>query len=137
VQATMQPTNVILFGDQTVEKRSSIQALVRNSKSSAGARRLLQQATDLVQIHFGELAKEDRAWNHEVETLLGLAEDNMAEDKPNGAIATALMCIGRLGELIVYVISNPINHHYTTDKHVDMPKRTPPFWEAKKTLPKC
>lgn len=97
----MKPTNLVLFGDQTVEKRSSIQALVRHSKTSAGARRLLHEATDLVQLHFGRLSKEERAWNHDIHTLLGLAEDNIAESKPNGIIATILMCIGRLGELIV------------------------------------
>ncbi|KAF2878225.1 PKS16 protein [Massariosphaeria phaeospora] len=98
----MKPINLVLFGDQTVEKRSSIQALVRHSKSSTGARRLLQEATDLVQLHFGQLSKEDRAWDHEIHTLLGLAEDNASEQKPNGVVATILMCIGRLGELIVH-----------------------------------
>ena len=97
----MDPINVVLFGDQTVEKLSSIRSLVRQSKASAAARRLLQEATDLVQLNFDRLSKEDRAWDHEVHTLLGLAEDNMDEAKPNGVIATVLMCIGRLGELIV------------------------------------
>lgn len=97
----MEPINLVLFGDQTVEKLSSIQALVRNSKTSAGARRLLQEATDILQLNFSRLNKEDRAWNHEIHTLLGLAEDNIAEENPNGVIATVLMFIGRLGELIV------------------------------------
>ena len=98
----MGPINLVLFGDQTVEKLSSIQSLVRHSKTSAGARRLLQEATDLVQLNFDQLNKQDRAWNHEVHTLLGLAQDNIDEANPNGVIATVLMCIGRLGELIVY-----------------------------------
>jgi len=97
----MQSVNLVLFGDQTVEKRSSIQSLVRHSKTSAGARRLLREATDRVQLEFAKLSKEDRAWNHDVHTLLGLAEDNIDEESPNGVIATVLMCIGRLGELIV------------------------------------
>ncbi|KAF2639737.1 ketoacyl-synt-domain-containing protein [Massarina eburnea CBS 473.64] len=101
------PTNLVLFGDQTVEKKSSIQALVRHSKTSHAARRLLQEATDLVQLHFAQLSKEDKQWDHEVGSLLGLAEDNIAESKPNGAIATVLMCIGRLGELLVYAEEDP------------------------------
>ena len=95
------PINIVLFGDQTVEKLSSIQSLVRRSKTSAGARRLLREATDVLQLNFARLAKEDRAWNHDIDTLLGLAEENIAEQNPNGVIATVLMCIGRLGELIV------------------------------------
>jgi Starter unit:ACP transacylase in aflatoxin biosynthesis len=95
------PINLVLFGDQTVEKLSSIQSLVRNSKTSAGARRLLRKATDALQLNLAKLAKGDRAWNHEIHTLIGLAEDNIAEKNPNGVIATVLMCIGRLGELIV------------------------------------
>ena len=97
----MDPVNVILFGDQTVEKLSSIQSLVRHSKTSAAARWLLQEATDTVQLQFDRLSKEDRAWNHQIRTLLGLAEDNVEERNPNGVIATVLMCIGRLGELVV------------------------------------
>ena len=97
------PINLVLFGDQTVEKLSSIQSLVRNSKTSAGARRLLRDATDVLQLNLAKLAKVDRAWNHEIKTLIGFAEDNIAEKDRNGVIATVLMCIGRLGELIVFV----------------------------------
>ena len=101
MESNMEFTNLLLFGDQTVEKLSSIRSLVRHSKTSAGARRLLQEATDLVQLNFDFLSKEDRAWNHNIHTLLGLAEDNIDEINPNGVIVTVLMCIGRLGELIV------------------------------------
>ena len=97
----MTSTNLVLFGDQTVEKLSSIQSLVRHSKTSPAARRLLQEATDLVQINFARLSKEDRRWSHEIHALLGLAEENIDEQNPNGVIATILMCIGRLGELFV------------------------------------
>lgn len=95
------PINLVLFGDQTVEKLSSIRSLVRNSKSSAGAARLLREATDALQLNFAKLAKEDRNWNHEIHTLLGLAEDNVSVESRNEVIATVLMCIGRLGELIL------------------------------------
>jgi nitrate reductase assembly molybdenum cofactor insertion protein NarJ len=97
----MKPITLALFGDQTVEKLSSIQALVRNSKTSPAARRFLREATDVLQLNLARLSKEDRRWNHEIHTLLGLAEDNINENDPNGIIATVLMCIGRLGEIIV------------------------------------
>ena len=112
----MDPINLVVFGDQTVEKLSSIQSLVRHSKTSAGARRLLQEATDLVQLNFDQLNKQDRAWNHEVHTLLGLAQDNIDEANPNGVIVTVLMCIGRLGEfngvsfLIPICTKRALNH---------------------------
>ena len=93
--------NLMLFGDQTVEKLSSIQLLVRNSKTSAGARRLLREATDALQLNLSNLSKADHAWNQEIHSLIGLAEDNIAENNRSGVIATVLMCIGRLGELIV------------------------------------
>ena len=99
------PIDLVVFGDQTVEKLSSIQFLVRHSQSSLVARRFLREATDLVQVNLDSLAEEDCCWNHDVHTLLGLAEDNGLEENPNGMIATLLMCIGRLGELIVQVDS--------------------------------
>ena len=93
--------NLVLFGDQTVEKLSSIQSLVRNSKTSVGAKRFLREATDALQLNLAKLAKEDSAWNHDISSLIGLAEDNVGEENRNGVLATVLMCIGRLGELIV------------------------------------
>jgi len=97
----MAPINLLLFGDQTVEKLSVIQSLVRHSKTSPTVRTFLRKATDLVQLEFSQLSAEDRDWNHEIHTLLGLAEENAKEEKPNGIIASVLMCIGRLGELIL------------------------------------
>ena len=93
--------NLLLFGDQTVEKLSSIQSLVRHSKTSPAASTFLRQATDIVQLEFFELSSQDRGWPHEIHTLLGLAEENARQKEPNGMMATVLMCIGRLGELIV------------------------------------
>ena len=98
----MAPLHLVLFGDQTVEKLSSIQSLVHASKTSPAARRFLQEATDVVQLELSKLSLEDRRWNHDFHSLLGLAEDNTAEGgNLNGIIATILMCVGRLGEIIV------------------------------------
>lgn len=84
-----------------MEKLSSIQSLVRHSKISPAASTFLRQATDAVQLHFSQLSSEDRAWPHEIHTLLGVAEENIRTKEPNGMVATVLMCIGRLGELLV------------------------------------
>lgn len=98
LQATQ---HLLLFGDQTVEKLSSIRALVRNSKTSPAAKRFLQEATDVVQLEFSRISREEHGWNQDFDTLLGLAEENSDRETPNGMVATVLMCIGRLGELIV------------------------------------
>ncbi|KAI1781137.1 putative polyketide synthase [Hypoxylon cercidicola] len=104
LQATQ---HLLLFGDQTVEKLSSIQALVRNSKTSPAAKRFLQEATDVVQLEFSRISREEHGWNQDFDTLLGLAEENADREAPNGMIATVLMCIGRLGELIVSAEQDP------------------------------
>ncbi|KAL8696326.1 MAG: hypothetical protein Q9224_002852, partial [Gallowayella concinna] len=100
-------TNLLLFGDQTVEKLSSIQALVRNSKKSSIAKSFLQQSTDVLQLEFSKLGTEERQWPYEIHSLLGLAEQNIKEPDANGIIATVLMYIGRLGELIIFAEEDP------------------------------
>ena len=92
---------MLLFGDQTVEKLSSIRALVHNSKSSPAAKRFLQEATDRVQIEFSKLDSSEHGWSRGFDSLLGLAENN--KDVHNVLLDTVLMCIGRCGELLVYV----------------------------------
>ncbi|KAI4860812.1 putative polyketide synthase [Hypoxylon rubiginosum] len=104
LQATQ---HLLLFGDQTVEKLSSIRALVRNSKTSPAAKRFLQEATDVVQLEFSRISREEHGWNQDFDTLLGLAEENSDRETPNGMVATVLMCIGRLGELIVAAEQDP------------------------------
>ena len=100
----MAPINLLLFGDQTVEKLSSIQSLVHHSKRSYLARTFLEQATDVVQLEFSRLSAEEREWPLEISSLLGMAEENIRRPESNGIVATVLMCIGRIGELIVYVL---------------------------------
>ena len=91
--------HLLLFGDQTVEKLSSIRALVHNSKSSPAAKRFLREATDRAQIEFSKLSSSDHGWSNGFESLLGLAEGN--KDQHNVLIDTVLMCIGRFGVLVV------------------------------------
>ncbi|KAI2634211.1 putative polyketide synthase [Hypomontagnella submonticulosa] len=99
--------HLLLFGDQTVEKLSSIRALVRNSKTSAAAKRFLQEATDVVQLEFSRISRLEHGWVQDFDSLLGLAEENAYQESPNGMVATVLMCIGRLGELIVSAEQDP------------------------------
>ncbi|KAI1307858.1 putative polyketide synthase [Xylaria venustula] len=100
--------HLLLFGDQTVEKLSSIQALIRSSKTSSAARRFLQEATDVLQLEFAKLSKLEHGWNQDFDSLLSLAESNQDQNGvANGMIATLLMCIGRLGRLIVAAEQDP------------------------------
>ena len=109
MQTTPKQRSLLHFGDQAIEKLSSIQSLVRNSRTSPLARTFLEKATDVVQLEFARLSAEERGWEGEIQTLLGLAEENVriekekGEDKVNGIVATVLMCVGRIGELCVYV----------------------------------
>jgi hypothetical protein len=93
--------HLLLFGDQTVEKLSSIRKLVQCSKTSSAAKRFLQEATDIVQLEFARISKDEHGWTHSFDTLLGLAEENARRNNANGMVATVLMCVGRLGELIM------------------------------------
>lgn len=93
--------HILLFGDQSVETLSGIQALVRNSKTSPMARRFLQEATDVVQLEFSRLNIQEHGWDKSFDSLLGLAEDNNGIQGPNTIVSMVLMCVGRLGQLIV------------------------------------
>jgi hypothetical protein len=96
------PNHLLLFGDQSVEKLSSIKDIVRNSKTIPAARRFLQEATDVVQIEFSRLDRQEHGWDKGFDSLLGMAEDNDgAHDGTNLIVSTVLMCVGRLGQLIV------------------------------------
>ncbi|KAF3067794.1 Conidial yellow pigment biosynthesis polyketide synthase [Trichoderma lentiforme] len=99
--------HLLLFGDQTVEKLTSIQALVRNAKASPAAKRFLQEITDVIQVEFSTLSKSEHGWTGTFDTLLGLAEENDEQNGANALVATVLMCIGRLGELVVHAERDP------------------------------
>ena len=101
-QASKPAQHLLLFGDQAVEKLSSIQALVRRSKSDPAAKRFLQEATDVLQIEFSKISQVEHGWTQNFDTLLGLAEENASQGgNANIMVATMLMCIGRLGDLVV------------------------------------
>lgn len=97
-----QSQNLLIFGDQTVEKLPLIRALVQNSKTSPAAKRFLQEATDVLQLEFSKVSQVEHGWTRSFDTLLGLAEENADQDgNANIMVATMLMCIGRLGDLVL------------------------------------
>ena len=102
----MSAINLLLFGDQTVEKLSPIKALVKYSRTSPLIRRFLREATDAVQTEASKLIPEERAWFDNFITLLELAEKH-AQREPNELIGTVLMYLGRVGELLKFAEEDP------------------------------
>lgn len=92
--------HLLVFGDQSVEKLTAIQALVHSSKSDPAARRFLQEAIDVIQLEFSRLGSEEHGWHKTLDSLLGLAEEYDASNDDNIIVSTALACSGRLGQLI-------------------------------------
>lgn len=93
--------HILLFGDQSVETLSGIEALVRISKTNPMAKRFLQEATDVIQLEFSRLNSQEHGWDKPFASLLDLAEDNNSSSCPNTIISTVLMTVGRLGQLIM------------------------------------
>lgn len=107
LKVTDQPKHLLLFGDQTVEKLPAIRLLVEYSRTSGVIRRFLRDACDAVQLETTRLRPEERANIKEFDSLLRLAEDNAQSDSPSEIVATALMNVARLGELILCVPDIP------------------------------
>ncbi|KAL1963671.1 hypothetical protein VTN77DRAFT_7875 [Rasamsonia byssochlamydoides] len=99
---------LFFFGDQTVEKLPAIQKLVAYSQTSRLIRQFLREACDALQLETDQLLPNERANIRDFDHLLRLAEDNARSDEPNEVIATVLMNVARLGELILYAEEDPI-----------------------------
>ena len=98
----MAPSQLFLFGDQTVEKVSAVKRLMQASRTSHLLRTFLREATGVVQIEIAKLASYERQEFLPFDNLLKLAEDNAErENMGDEVIATTLMCISRLGEFIL------------------------------------
>lgn len=97
-------TQVLLFGDQTVDKLPAIRSLASHSRVSDTLKRFLRQACDIVQLELSRLRPQERRNINEFDSLLVLAEDNAKQQDPNEIVATILMGVARLGELIRYNI---------------------------------
>lgn len=98
-------TNFLLFGDQTVEKLPAIRKLVSHASSSRLVQRFLREVCDAVQLEVSRLPvhSEQRSNIGNFDSILRLAEDNDRLEEPSEIIATVLMHIARVGELILYV----------------------------------
>ena len=97
----MASQRLFLFGDQTIEKLSPIRKLMRVSKRSPLLRRFLREATDVVHVESSKLAPYERSKFFESDSLLTIAEENTKLAEADEVISTSLMCIARLGELIM------------------------------------
>ncbi len=93
--------HLLLFGDQTVETLSSIQNLIRQSRTSPSILRFLREATDVVQTQASKLDIANQRRFLGFETILDLAERYDEQDTPDDLVATVLMCIAQLGELMM------------------------------------
>lgn len=94
---------LLFFGDQTVEKLPAIKQLVVHSRTSHLVRRFLREACDVLQLETSQLLPKERTNIRDFDSLLRLAEDNATSDEPNEIIATVLLNVARLGEMIMYV----------------------------------
>ncbi|KHN94383.1 Beta-ketoacyl synthase [Metarhizium album ARSEF 1941] len=97
-------TKILLFGDQTVEKLPAIRRLVSHASSSRLVQRFLREACDAVQLEVGKLPahSEERRNIGNFDSILRLAEDNSRLKEPSEIVATVLMNIVRIGELLLY-----------------------------------
>ncbi|KAK2592067.1 hypothetical protein QQS21_010228 [Conoideocrella luteorostrata] len=102
-------TNFLLFGDQTVEKLPAIRQLVSHAPSSRLVQRFLREACDAVQLQVSRLPMHSEQQSNigNFDSILRLAENNSRLEEPNEIIATVLMNIARLGELILYAEQDP------------------------------
>ena len=97
----MASQRLLLFGDQMLENLPIIRSLVYRSRRSPLLQRFLQQATDVIQFEVSNLDRYEQESFFDFETLLSLAEKNADLRRPNEIINTTLICIARLGHLIL------------------------------------
>jgi len=101
----MYPTEyqyILLFGDQTVEAYPAVLKVVSESKKSPLLRTFLRNVTDTVQIEVASIDPVERASFREFNSVLDLAEHYRDEDDTLGIAHCVLICIARIGELILY-----------------------------------
>ena len=115
---------LLLFGDQTVEKLPSIQNLVRLSKASPLLRRFLREAIDIVQREVSYLSLDKRKAFIAFDDIVTLAEENAKEEDPDEVVATTLITIARLGELLMLVTAYSWLMQ-SIDNWIATPKMTP------------
>lgn len=93
-------SRVVLYGDQTVEKLPAIRAVFKHGRSSERVKRFLRNACDIVRTEVNNLRPDERYNIQGFANLLELAEDNATREEPNEVVATILMGVARLAEMI-------------------------------------
>lgn len=94
---------LLLFGDQTAEKLVAIRRLARVSKGAPLLQRFLREAADVVQNEVAKLSLHRRNAFFAFDSLVTLAEKHTKQTCPDDVVATALITIIRLGDLILLV----------------------------------
>ena len=97
----MASQRLLLYGDQMLPNLPVIRDLVHRSRRSPLLRRFLREATDVIQYEVSRLGRDDQESFLGFETLLSLSEENSKLKRPNEIVNTTLMCIARLGYLIL------------------------------------
>lgn len=92
---------LLLYGDQTVSKLPAIQELFEHARGSSHVQHFIRDACDIVQIELSKLSPDERSNIKDFDNLLALAEDNARREEPNEMVATILMGVARLGEMIL------------------------------------
>lgn len=101
ILTTMASQRLLLFGDQMLDNLPLIRCLVHRSRRSPLLQRFLAQATDVIQFEVSKLDPYEQESFLDFETLLSLAEKSANLRPPNEMINTTLICIARLGYLIL------------------------------------
>ena len=93
------PSNVVLFGDQTVDPCPIIKQLYRQSRDSLTLQAFLRHSYDAVRREIATSEASDRALFPSFESFQDLGEKQ--NERHNEAISTVLLCIAQLGLLLM------------------------------------
>ena len=97
---TMVSPHILLFGDQVVEKLSSLRDLYSISKTRPQLRRFLREATDSVHCQLSALTPNERRGFGHFSDLLELAQWYAAQEHPDEIVGATLITTTQLGEYL-------------------------------------
>ncbi|KIW12212.1 hypothetical protein PV08_09488 [Exophiala spinifera] len=103
----MHPKHVLFFGDEVVSPLPALQNLHRQARSSPTLQQFLSEAARVVKLETSSLPSEQRERWPEFDTIIDLAETWAKQELPGGAVNMTLVCISRLGELLIHTLANP------------------------------
>lgn len=99
---------ILLFGDQTIELYPPIKRLFREAKKSKLLQIFLRNAADTLQAEVAKFEPTQQAAFKSFSSLIELAEEYSEKEDTVGVVHTSLICIVRVGELILCVL--PTSH---------------------------